>query len=421
MGAYVFDNAWERERERLAGIEEHLDPGTTRHLRALGVGAGWTCLEVAGGGGSITRWLCARVRPSGRVVATDLDTRFLDAIGEPNLEVRRHDIVADDLPGEQFDLIHARLLLEHLPERDLVLKKMITALRPGGWLVIEDCDWRGLLAEPPLAFFYPVARADRAVEVWRGIVAAMQVAGYDAQYGWRLPAEMLAHGLLEAGAEARAPMMRGRTVSVAAPRFTLEHLRERLVQAGALTNDQIDEEIRWLDDPDSVALPFLLVAAWGRRPGTAPERTAPENVIPAQPKGSMADRLRDAALFAACTREELSAIAQLAVEVQASAGRVLTQEGEPGCAFYLIENGMAAVTRQGRRLTTLGPGSFFGEMALLDRGPRTATVTADTAMKLLAFDEGGFAALLGKAPAVARKILEVVAERLRNAEDALSH
>src|SRR5687767_11306018 len=100
--AYAFDNAWELERERLRGLELRLDPATIRHLETIGVGAGWTCLEIGGGGGSIARWLARRVGPSGRVVATDLDPRFLEALGEPNLEARRHDVATDDLPPNAF-------------------------------------------------------------------------------------------------------------------------------------------------------------------------------------------------------------------------------------------------------------------------------------------------------------------------------
>jgi hypothetical protein len=84
---------------------------------------------------------------------------------------------------------------------------------------------------------------------------------------------------------------------------------------------------------------------------------------------------------------------------------------------YIIATGTATVTRDGRRLATLGPGAFFGEMALLTHGPRTATVTADTAVKLLRLDERSFAALLKDAPTVARKVLEGVARRLREAGD----
>ena len=130
-GEYILDNAWQLARRRLARLEEQLDPGTIRHLQALGVGAGWRCLEVGGGGGSVADWLCRRVGPGGSVLATDVDTRFLTAVRAPNLDVRRHDIVAEELPAAAFDLVHARTVLNHLGRRDLALRRMAAAVRPG--------------------------------------------------------------------------------------------------------------------------------------------------------------------------------------------------------------------------------------------------------------------------------------------------
>ena len=83
MSTYVFDNAWESERARLTGLESGLDAGTIRHLETLGVGAGWRCWEIGGGGGSIAAWLCERVGDDGHVLATDLETTFLDRWGAP--------------------------------------------------------------------------------------------------------------------------------------------------------------------------------------------------------------------------------------------------------------------------------------------------------------------------------------------------
>jgi SAM-dependent methyltransferase len=74
------------------------------------------------------------------VLATDLDTRFLESLADPTIEVRQHDIVRDSLPGPVFDLVHARLILVHLPERELGLANMAGALKPGGWLVCEEFD-----------------------------------------------------------------------------------------------------------------------------------------------------------------------------------------------------------------------------------------------------------------------------------------
>jgi SAM-dependent methyltransferase len=414
MGAYVFDNSWEKERVRLAGLESVLDPGTRRHLDGVGVGAGWTCLEVGGGGGSVVQWICRRVGETGKVVATDLDTRFLDALDEPNLEALRHDIVNDELPEQQFDLIHSRLVLEHLPSRDAVLKRLIAALKPGGWVLIEDMDWHGMLAEPPRVFRYPAAHAPETLRVWRAVLEALEKAGYDAEYGFRLPGEMLAAGLENVGGERRAAIYPGGTPGTAANRLSLEHLREQLVSSGALTEREIEGEIARLGDPHTlVSHPATMVAAWGRRP----EALQPAKAAGAMPprRETIVDRLKAVPLLAGCTAEELDRIATLAEEIEVPATEVLTHEGERETLFYIIATGTATVTRGSRKLATLGPGSFFGEMALLTQGPRTATVTADTAMKLLRLDERSFEALLKEAPTVARKVLEGVARRLREA------
>jgi 2-polyprenyl-3-methyl-5-hydroxy-6-metoxy-1,4-benzoquinol methylase len=95
MSTYAFDNAWQQARERLALLEACLDPATVRRLTALGVGEGWTCLDVGAGGGSIAQWLCTQVGASGHVLATDVDPRFLAALGEPNLQIRCHNVVTD--------------------------------------------------------------------------------------------------------------------------------------------------------------------------------------------------------------------------------------------------------------------------------------------------------------------------------------
>src|SRR5690242_10265060 len=112
---YTLDNAWVRARRRLELLEECYDPATVRHLEGLGVRPGWRCLEVGGGGGSITRWLCSTVGREGHVTAVDLDVRFLDEIAAENLDVLRLDVTTAELPTEAFDVVHTRAVLVHLP------------------------------------------------------------------------------------------------------------------------------------------------------------------------------------------------------------------------------------------------------------------------------------------------------------------
>ena len=136
---YLLDNAQAEAGARFGALAELFDPWTHRHLLATGLRAGWHCWEVGAGSPGVPAWLAKRVGPGGRVVATDIDTSWLTTTGR--YEVLRHDVAADEPPGT-FDLVHARLLLTHVPQRDAALAALIHAVRPGGWLVIEDADPR---------------------------------------------------------------------------------------------------------------------------------------------------------------------------------------------------------------------------------------------------------------------------------------
>jgi ubiquinone/menaquinone biosynthesis C-methylase UbiE len=140
MANYSLSNAWENARRRLTLLEQYLDPITHRRLSSLGLGKGWHCLEVGGGGGSVARWLSAQVGADGRVVGTDIDPRFLEEIREPNFEAWKHDIAIDDLPTGEFDLVHTRWVPQHLADPEAAIRRMIAALRPGGWLLVEGMD-----------------------------------------------------------------------------------------------------------------------------------------------------------------------------------------------------------------------------------------------------------------------------------------
>src|SRR5207248_5380275 len=136
--SYLFDNARSDAATRFSVLEAALDPTTFRHLRDRGVSSGWVCLEIGAGGGSVVRWLAEQVGPSGSVVATDLNLSWVAGTLETNVELRVHDIVRDPVENSSYDLVHARLVLLHLPQRNAVIDKLICALNPGGWLVLEE-------------------------------------------------------------------------------------------------------------------------------------------------------------------------------------------------------------------------------------------------------------------------------------------
>ena len=138
--AYLLTNAREETVARFDALEEAFDVVTTGHLERIGVAPGWRCLELGAGGGSIADWLATKVGSAGRVIATDLDISRFRARSFDQLEVRRVDLVTEALPGGPWDLIHERLVLQHVPARLQVLDRMLAELAPGGWMVLEDFD-----------------------------------------------------------------------------------------------------------------------------------------------------------------------------------------------------------------------------------------------------------------------------------------
>jgi SAM-dependent methyltransferase len=258
---YTLDNAWRQARERLVLLEALADPVSIPHLEALGVGAGWRCLEVGAGAGSIADWLCQRVGPAGSVLATDIDPRFLEARQQPNLEVRQHNILTDPLPEAAFDLIHARNLLLHLAEPQQALRRMVAALKPGGWLLAEEPDFATFVPDP--------AVGDAVAALFmRGWAAADQVAsaaGGNTLYGRRLYGDLRAMGLRDVDATGSVPILHGGTLGGQFWRLTYTQYRERMVGTGLITEDEIEQFLALFDDPEFVWMPSTSIAAWGRR------------------------------------------------------------------------------------------------------------------------------------------------------------
>jgi CRP-like cAMP-binding protein len=133
-------------------------------------------------------------------------------------------------------------------------------------------------------------------------------------------------------------------------------------------------------------------------------------------KDAKIDHLSKVRLFAACNNKELGIIGRASDEVSVQPGKELVAEGSSGHEFFLILDGEAAVRRNGRKVATLGPGQYFGELALLDRGARSATVTAETPMNLLILGQREFSAILDEVPGLAHKLLSIMAGRLREAD-----
>jgi CRP/FNR family cyclic AMP-dependent transcriptional regulator len=134
------------------------------------------------------------------------------------------------------------------------------------------------------------------------------------------------------------------------------------------------------------------------------------------------EHLSQVKMFSSLNKKELGLVARASELVEVPAGTDVVREGEVGHEFYLIARGSAVVRRGGRKVATLGPGSYFGEMALLDRGPRTATITTAEPTELIVLGQREFMAVLDQLPPGAHQLLVSMAARLREADSrAISH
>ncbi len=131
------------------------------------------------------------------------------------------------------------------------------------------------------------------------------------------------------------------------------------------------------------------------------------------PKTSATDHLAEVPLFTACSKKELAKIAKATDRVSLPDGHVLTTQDETSREAFVLTEGTVAVKRNNRKIAELGPGAFIGELGLLDRGPRTATVVAQGDVEVLVLGPREFAGLLDEVPSISHKLLTALASRIR--------
>jgi SAM-dependent methyltransferase len=258
---YLLDNRQSEAGERFDALSRMFDESTFRHLEAAGVAAGWRCWEVGAGGSSVPRWLAGRVGPTGSVLATDIDIRWLDPDG--GFEVLRHDVALDSPPGGGFDLVHARAVLTHVPGRDRALASMAGALRPGGVLVVEDVDPE----MQPLSC--PDEQTDehrRANRLRRGFRTLLARRGADVAYGRTLPRRLRAAGLTDVRADAYFPLDTPDCADLEAA--TVRLIRDDLIAAGLATAAEIDRHLEYVAGNPGQFATSAMVTARGRKPSS---------------------------------------------------------------------------------------------------------------------------------------------------------
>ena len=252
---YTLDNAWPEAPRRLQLLERCYDAGTLRRLEGLQLARASSCLEVGAGAGSITRWLCSQVGPGGTVVAIDLDVRFVERIEADNLVVRKADITTAELPRDTFDVVHARALLMHLPERDAILDRLVAALRPGGWLLVEEGD------------HFPVTSFGTGLyrEGVDALLGAMATAGVDATWARRLPQLLVDRNLGDITAVIDVPYYEGGSPEAELLSLTGVQLHNLAVSAGA-DPARLEAWRNLLAQPGRWFPGLAMISVAGRRP-----------------------------------------------------------------------------------------------------------------------------------------------------------
>lgn len=257
---YLLDNARAEAGERFVWLAELFDGVTLGHVDRLGIGPGSRCWEVGAGGPGVPEALAATVGPTGYVLATDIDHSWLRE-GD-GYEVRRHDVAADPPPEPgTFDLVHARLVLVHLPDRARALAAMVAALRPGGWLLIEDAD----TALQPLACLDDSGPAQRRANRLRDAVRELMTRrGANLRFGRTLPGALRAAGLVDVAASGSFPV--GGPACDHLEAATIRHVRDELLTAGLTDTTEIDAHLTAINAGELDLTLAPLISTWGRRP-----------------------------------------------------------------------------------------------------------------------------------------------------------
>jgi ubiquinone/menaquinone biosynthesis C-methylase UbiE len=262
-----------QEYERLRAQSRAWEAATSRLLDQVALAAGASCLDAGCGPGETMRLMAQRVGPAGRVTGIDVDAplgaqalTMLHDAGHLQCRFAALDVTADvSIPGAPFDLVYARLLLYHIPERVAVLRRLWDAVTPGGHLLIQDYDIRGVGVLPAL---------ESLEELKRVIVEAFSAAGCDVQIGARLP-ELFAQagigapdgtdvsGRLESLADSQ-PMLAGVYRSIMSTAIGRGITTE---QRAVATLSEIAGDVERF--PSRPTLWPLLIGAWKRRPDLA--------------------------------------------------------------------------------------------------------------------------------------------------------
>lgn len=256
MNEYILPHDLAGEKQRLGLMSELLDPLHRSHIEQLGLQAGWRCLEVGCGNGSISEWLASRVAPSGHVVASDIDLRYIANLGAPNLEVRQLNILEDAVEEGAYDMVTARAVLHHVQSWEKAVERMLAALKPGGVFLSIEPDMLPATATEP----------ESVRAFWQGWLQWSTSVGIDYFRGRQIPSLLAGLGLEVVAAEGHTTLYNGGSPWATYWLETLQELWPRLVESGHITEILRSEFDTQYSDPRFWTSAITFIASSGRRP-----------------------------------------------------------------------------------------------------------------------------------------------------------
>jgi 2-polyprenyl-3-methyl-5-hydroxy-6-metoxy-1,4-benzoquinol methylase len=256
MAEYVWQHDLKGEGDRLRLMSDVLDPSSEFHLLRIGVAAGWRCLEIGAGNGSLSQWLAQRAGPSGHVIASDIRTDLMEGIAGGNLEVRKFDVVRDEPPDAPYDLVAIRALLHHLPERRAVVSRMACWLKPGGWLFVQEPD------------FYPTWTVEPPSQkrFWKQFIQWAATHRIDYYIRSKIPVWLQAEGLLNIASEGHAILYNGGSGFARWWDYGIREIADKLQSEGGVLQATLDEFFTLHRDPAYWTTTIAFMAMTAQRP-----------------------------------------------------------------------------------------------------------------------------------------------------------
>ena len=236
-------------------MSELLDPWHRSLLKAVGLEPDWRCLEVGCGNGSISKWL-STLCSAGQVIATDLDTGYIADLRAPNLNVRSLNILQGKIEEGAYDLVTARAVLHHLPDPQTAIRRMISALKPGGGLLCIEPDFLPATAAKP----------ESLQEFWQGWLKWSVSAGIDYFIGRKLPGLLAGSDLQRVEAVGNTAIYNGGSPWATYWRETLAELRPKLLEFGFVNDELLRVVDQFYRDPNHWTSAITFVGAWGFQP-----------------------------------------------------------------------------------------------------------------------------------------------------------